>query len=56
MYFNPLRPKLTSDNRNELTLNLLKREILPIKSKTPAKSGNPVSPRFAGFNPNTDIH
>ena len=56
MYFNPLRPKLTSDNRNELTINLLKREILPIKRKTPAKSGNPESPRFAGFETTTDIH
>ena len=56
MYFNPLRPKLTSDNRNESTINLLKREILPIKIKTPAKSGNPASPRFAGFDPTTDIH
>jgi hypothetical protein len=40
MYLNPLRPKLTSGSRNEFKINLLKRQILPIKIKTLGKSGN----------------
>ena len=39
MYLNPLRPQLTSGSRNEFKINLLKRQILPIKIKTLAKSG-----------------
>jgi hypothetical protein len=40
MYLNPLRLKSTRGSRNEFKINLLKRQILPIKIKTLAKSGN----------------